>query len=306
MDARRVPTRAIGVLVPLVLSALLLFNHLSFLQPDGRRITDSSDRSAPLGPESARLTTIESSLGSIVLPSGRQDYAFNLTSSHPLNLLEPPHLLPRDALSYGVAVCYGIRNWRMITDAFAGGHDPGRDFTFDDLDNGWDTEEDNQFLENHWQAPLKYISNQLDDVEDNTVPDPDDINFVELRQDKEFVNDEGRQTVSFFISSSFSRAFSFALSLLSPLLPSPSFSPCSRLLQPRLTFPPARNRWTIPVLSHAHPRHPLRHIPLLPPRQTTILPYATSGLLHPSSRTSLQPPLRRQLVCLDPIRRGPS
>ncbi|KAL8920385.1 MAG: hypothetical protein Q9208_006266 [Pyrenodesmia sp. 3 TL-2023] len=194
MDARRFPTRAIGALIPLVLYALLLFNHPSFLQLDGGRITVFPASSTPVDAESAGLTTIESSLRSIVLPSGHQDYAFNLTSPHSIDLLEQPHLLPRDALDYGLAVCNGTRNWKMITDAFAGGYNPGRDFTFDDLDNGWSSEEDNQFLETHWEAPLKYISNQLDNVADNTVPGADDVNYVEMRQDKEFVNDQGQPT----------------------------------------------------------------------------------------------------------------
>ncbi|KAL8755962.1 MAG: hypothetical protein Q9184_004652 [Pyrenodesmia sp. 2 TL-2023] len=194
MDTRRFPTRAIAALIPLVLSALLLFNHLPVLQPDGGRITDSSDRSPPVDPKSARITTIETSLRSIVPPSGSQDNALNLTSLYTHSLLEQPHLLPRDVLDYGVAICNGRRNWKMITDAFAGLYNPGRDFTFADFENGWTSEEDNQFLENHWQAPLRYISTQLNDVPDNTAPAPDDVYRLQLKQDKQFVNDQGQQT----------------------------------------------------------------------------------------------------------------
>ncbi|KAL8958447.1 MAG: hypothetical protein Q9193_004499 [Seirophora villosa] len=86
----------------------------------------------------------------------------------------------------------------MITDAFAGGYPPGRDFTFDDLENGWNSEEYTQYLEDRWKAPLRYISNQLKDVADNTLPDPDDMVFVDLSQDKEFVNDEGKKTPATF------------------------------------------------------------------------------------------------------------
>ncbi|KAI4174077.1 MAG: hypothetical protein LQ346_008290, partial [Caloplaca aetnensis] len=193
MDARRLPTRVIGTLI-LFLPVLFLFSHQSFLQPRGGRITGSYERSPPINPKSAHLPTIETSPQSIVHPFDQQEYILNLTTPPSLSLLEQSHLFPRDGLNYGVAICNGNRNWKMITDAFAGGRDPGRDFTFDDFDNGWDSDEHTQLLDDRWQAPLRYISNQLDDVADNTAPDPEDVHFVELRQDKQFVNDEGRET----------------------------------------------------------------------------------------------------------------
>ncbi|KAL8902618.1 MAG: hypothetical protein Q9207_004531, partial [Kuettlingeria erythrocarpa] len=144
-------------------------------------------------PKSAHLPTVETSLRSIVPPFDHQHYTLNLTTPPPPGLLKQSPL-PRDGLNYGVAICNGNRNWKLITEAFAGGRDPGRDFTFDDFDNGWDSDEHTQLLDDRWQAPLRYISNQLDDVVDNTAPDPEDVHFVELRQDKQFVNDEGRET----------------------------------------------------------------------------------------------------------------
>ncbi|KAI4116999.1 MAG: hypothetical protein LQ345_002676 [Seirophora villosa] len=138
------------------------------------------------------------------LPFGPQKHAPNLN----LSLPEQPHLLPRDdPLTYAAAICNGQRNWRMITDAFAGGYPPGRDFTFDDLENGWSSEEYTQYLEDRWKAPLRYMSNQLKDVADNTLPDPDDMVFVDLSQDKEFLNDEGKKTFSSRPSRMLSRSY---------------------------------------------------------------------------------------------------
>ncbi|KAI4200084.1 MAG: hypothetical protein LQ348_001792 [Seirophora lacunosa] len=225
MDTSRLPPRAIGALIALFLITLFFFNHLSFFQSNDAPITGFSDRSPPANPKRALLATSETSLQSLVLPFG----APNLN----LSLPEQPHLLPRDdPLTYAAAICNGQRNWKMITDAFAGGYPPGRDFTFDDLENGWNSEEYTQYLEDRWKAPLRYISNQLKDVADNTLPDPGDIVFVDLSQDKEFVNDEGKKTVSFPLY------FLPVLFYSSPprMLPRSHFT-SHRLPHPRLSLP---------------------------------------------------------------------
>lgn len=222
MDANRLLPRAIGALIFLLITALLL-NHTSLLQPNFARIKDPSDRSNP-------IDSIKSNLQSIKLLFRRHDYACNLTSPSTKGRFVQSHLLARNRpLDYGTAICDGRRNWKMITDAFAGRYPPGREFTFEDVDNGWNYNENPQFLEKRWQAPLRYISNQLNDVPDNTVPDPEDTHYVEMMQDKEFVNDQEKMTVNLFLS--FPAAFSLAPSL-PPYFPR---SNCSRLRQPPLT-----------------------------------------------------------------------
>ncbi|KAI4288628.1 MAG: hypothetical protein L6R35_002109 [Caloplaca aegaea] len=187
MDANRLLPRAIGALIFLLITALLL-NHTSLLQPNFARIKDPSDRSNP-------IDSIKSNLQSIKLLFRRHDYACNLTSPSTKGRFVQSHLLARNRpLDYGTAICDGRRNWKMITDAFAGRYPPGREFTFEDVDNGWNYNENPQFLEKRWQAPLRYISNQLNDVPDNTVPDPEDTHYVEMMQDKEFVNDQEKMT----------------------------------------------------------------------------------------------------------------
>lgn len=96
-------------------------------------------------------------------------------------------LVKRDpAAEFETAKCTGQRMWAKIQSAFDGHGDPVQSFLPSALNNGWTRGDEKMALDSTWR---RYFDRQLGQ---GKVPPADQVSFVRLVQDRDFVNSQGK------------------------------------------------------------------------------------------------------------------
>ncbi|KAI4286986.1 MAG: hypothetical protein L6R35_003755, partial [Caloplaca aegaea] len=93
-------------------------------------------------------------------------------------------------LDYDQSVCKGGVLYQKILAAFQGNSAPGREFSPEDIENGWVKDDDNVVLPD-WETPLKAIGKIIAIGERD--PTKDEISLIDLLQRKPFKNANGDQ-----------------------------------------------------------------------------------------------------------------
>ena len=132
----------------------------------------------------------DSPVKSTGLPFGRQDVALNFSAT--FNSVGPKRLWerapPREPLAWPTLVCKGGVLLEKIRAAFEGNAPPGRDFSSDDLDNGWTTVA---------PFPGAIPETSLDKYWASAFPESKDkqleIKSVNVKQDKNYQTNDGTQ-----------------------------------------------------------------------------------------------------------------
>ena len=125
------------------------------------------------------------------LPFGRQDLALNFSSTT-FNSVGPKRLSerapPREPLAWPTLVCKGGVLLEKIRAAFEANAPPGRDFSTDDLDNGWTTVA---------PFPGAIPETSLDKYWASAFPESKDkqleIKSINVKQDKNYQTNDGTQ-----------------------------------------------------------------------------------------------------------------
>ena len=177
----------------LFVSALLLLLSIfrGTLEPSlATKRSSLKDRHLPT--ESIPILDISaSSVKNTALPFGRQDLALNFSSAT-FNSVGPKQLWkrapPREPLAWPTLVCKGGVLLEKIRAAFEANAPPGRDFSTDDLDNGWTTVA---------PFPGAVPASSLDKYWASAFPESKDkqleIKSINVKQDKNYQTNDGTQ-----------------------------------------------------------------------------------------------------------------
>ena len=178
MAARNFQWHMIGAIVPLAISARLLWSPLSSLQT---KDIPSLDHVGP-----GLLSQVKTA----------QDIAFDKDLHHDATTLEV-QLIHRNSshsarhdrrglMTYGYAVCKGEILWAKIQEAFAGRVPSGPQFERSDSSNGWSLApgKDQGVLKERWHTAFKSFAN-------DRVPTGDEVSHLRALQNKPFLLSAG-------------------------------------------------------------------------------------------------------------------
>ena len=205
--ASRYSVQASSIL--LFVSALLLLLSIfraTFEPSLATKQSSLNDRHLPTQPRPV-FDISDSPVKSTALPFGRQDLALNFSAT--FNSVGPTRLWerapPREPLAWPTLVCKGGVLLEKIRAAFEANAPPGRDFSSDDLNNGWTTVAPfpgvipATSLDKYWASAFPGVipATSLDKYWASAFPESKDkqleIKSINVKQDKNYQTNDGTQ-----------------------------------------------------------------------------------------------------------------
>lgn len=180
-------TRSLGAFLVLLVSALLLS---SWRDGSTRHLLEREPSLVEISPSAFNAVNASSAKNVIALPYDRHDFPVKLSNPHSHHAFHKR--VDVGTLDYDDTVCKGRLLYRKILAAFEGTGTPGREFSAQDIDNGWVKDTDNAMMFD-WDIPLMAVGKTLGAGVREREPTEAEITLIDLLQRKPFKNANGEQ-----------------------------------------------------------------------------------------------------------------
>ncbi|KAL9054269.1 MAG: hypothetical protein Q9206_003609 [Seirophora lacunosa] len=177
-------TRSLGAFLVLLVSALLLS---SWRDGSTKHLVERDPSLVEISPSAFNASSAKNV---IALPYGRHDFPVKLSNPHSHHAFHKR--VDVGTLDYDDTVCKGRLLYQKILAAFEGTGTPGREFSAQDIDNGWVKDTDNAMMFD-WEIPLMAVGKTLGAGVGEREPTEAEITLIDLLQRKPFKNANGEQ-----------------------------------------------------------------------------------------------------------------